>query len=65
MFYSNFSLNLCFKITGTIEMNANNVKILIEVHDHASLVELSVCIVCPACIATNDGGATPGKEPLF
>lgn len=30
-----------------------------EVHDQASLVEVNVFKVCPACIATNDGGATP------
>lgn len=35
-----------------------------DVHDHASLVDASVCNVWPAWIATKDGGATPGKEKL-
>lgn len=33
-----------------------------EVHDHASLVDVRVCSVWPACMATNDGGATPEIE---
>lgn len=33
-----------------------------DVHDQASLVEVRVCSVCPAWIATNEGGATPEKK---
>lgn len=39
-------------------------RIVTDVHDHASLVDASVCNVWPAWIATKDGGATPGKEKL-
>lgn len=34
------------------------------VHDHASLDDVNLCNVCPACIATNDGGATPKNVPM-
>ena len=48
--------------TGTITISANTLSTPIDVHDHASLVDVNVCRVCPALIATNDGGATPKKE---
>lgn len=35
-----------------------------DVHDQASLVEVRVCSVCPAWIATNEGGATPEKKTM-
>lgn len=56
------SFNLSFRNTGTKEISANRLRIVIDVHDHASLVDDNVCRVCPALIATNDGGATPGNS---
>lgn len=32
--------------------------------ENASLDDVSLCRVWPACIATNDGGATPKKVPI-
>lgn len=36
-----------------------------DVHDQASLVDVNVWRVCPACIATKDGGATPANKIQF
>lgn len=48
--------------TGTREMRANRVKMVTEVQDQASLVDVNVCSVWPAWMATNEGGATPENK---
>lgn len=61
--HSNFSLSFCLYNTGTRESNAKAHNIIILFQDHASLDDVNLCNVCPACIATNDGGATPKNVP--
>lgn len=57
--HSNLCFNLCLSATGISDTKAKIVSTATEVHDHASLVEVNVWRVWPACMATNDGGATP------
>lgn len=61
--YANFSFNLCFIKMGTSEIMANTPNITKDVKENALSFADIVCNVCPACIATKDGGATPKNVP--
>lgn len=63
--YSNFFFSFCLSKTGTKEIRAKRLNTVTDVHDQASLVEVKVCKVWPACIATKDGGATPITNQKF
>lgn len=64
LYYSNFCFNLFFKNIGTNEMIANISNNAIEVQEKAVSVACILYNVCPVCIATNDGGATPTNVPV-
>lgn len=44
-------------------MTANTANIVIDVHENVLSLDDIVCKVCPVCIATKDGGATPKNVP--
>lgn len=63
MDYSTASFSRFCNITGTNESTAKTPRTTTDVQDHASPDADSLYNVCPAWIATNDGGATPiGRE---
>lgn len=62
-YYWNFCFNCFFKNTGKSETTAKIPNQDIAVQENAlSFADMS-CRVCPACIATKEGGATPRKVP--
>ena len=56
-------MNFCLKITGTRDSKAKIQRIIKLVQDQASLDDVNLFKVCPACIATKEGGATPKNVP--
>lgn len=46
-------------MTGSTDKSARNAKTTMDVHDNASDDDVSFNNVVPACMATNEGGATP------
>lgn len=60
--YSTFFLKCFLNITGTRVTQANNSSNNIDVHENASFELVIVFSVLPACIAKNEGGATPAIQ---
>jgi len=58
-FQSNLSLNFALNNTGSNDRVAKDANSKMEDQDHALVVEVSSCSVCPACTANTDGTATP------
>ena len=53
--------HLFFRSAGRILRNAKTTKRATDWNDSASVVDVNCCKVVPACIAMNEGGATPKK----
>lgn len=62
---SNFLPNFRFKSTGRSETIAKMQRMIILFQEKASLEEVNLFKVCPACIATKEGGATPKNVPTI
>jgi len=60
--YSNLLRSRFLSNTGTSERPAKHAKRIRDVHDSFASAAESCCNVCPAWIATKDGGATPIKK---
>lgn len=62
-YYWNFSLNCLLRKIGTSDITAKTPNQNIDVHENALSFADILCRVCPACMATNEGGATPKNVP--
>lgn len=61
--HSNFSLICLLNTTGTRESSAKTISKIMLFIENASVDDVNLFNVCPACIATNEGGATPKNVP--
>lgn len=62
--YSNLCFNLFLKKIGINDITANTPSSPIDIHEKGESVDDILYNVCPVCIATNEGGATPINVPV-